>query len=76
MIIVVYAIPYPFHNYSHGWTIMILEDCAIMIVKICSIKSNYYYFLTNEVYMLGTSLSKHMWFLNIGHLGSSKPYDT
>jgi hypothetical protein len=56
--------------------IMILEDCAIMIVKICNIKSNNNYFLTNEVYMLGTSWSKHMWLLNIGHLGSSKPYGT
>jgi hypothetical protein len=56
--------------------IMILEHCAIMIVKICNIKSNNNNFLTNEMYMVGTSWSKHVWLLNIGHLGSGKAFGT
>jgi hypothetical protein len=40
MIIVIYVIPYHFHNYNHGWIITILGHHAIMVVKFCNIKSN------------------------------------
>jgi hypothetical protein len=37
---IIYAIPYHFHDYNHGWMIIILKDCAIMIIDFCNIKLN------------------------------------
>jgi hypothetical protein len=40
MMIVVYVIPYHFHDQNHGWMITILKDYVIMVVEFCNIKLN------------------------------------
>lgn len=37
MMVEVYTIPHHFHAYNQGWVIMISEDHAMMIIKICNI---------------------------------------
>ncbi len=40
MILIIYVIPYYFHDYNHECKITISKDHAIMVVKFCNIKSN------------------------------------
>jgi len=40
MTIVIYVIPYNFHDYNHGWMITITKDHMIMVVEFCNIKFN------------------------------------
>ncbi len=40
IMVIIYAISYHFHDYNHGWIIMILKDHVIMVIKFWNIKLN------------------------------------